>query len=206
LSTNFQFLILNFQFFCYFFVLVPEKTKKAKTKKSKNEKKRNPRMCLCGRRQTRRRCAECGRESARYETAVRDVLASDYRLAGFAWDTRAISRQSKQSKQGKDNQCTRRPDFLWMFDGACVVLEVDENEHRDYDAADEEARVDEIERALGRRVAWVRLRIARGAPIDAVRARVEESADIIAELISLARKKVGDSQTKTKKSVTLEVK
>ncbi len=169
-------------------------------------------MCLCGRRQTRRRCAECGRESARYETAVRDVLASDYRLAGFAWDTRAASRQSKQSKQSttskasKDNQCARRPDFLWMFDGACVVLEVDENEHRDYDAADEEARVDEIERALGRRVAWVRLRIARGAPIDAVRARVEESADIIAELISLARKKVGDSQTKTKKSVTLEVK
>jgi len=166
-------------------------------------------MCLCGRRQTRRRCAECGRESARYETAVRDVLASDYRLAGFAWDTRAASRQSKESKtskKSKDNQCARRPDFLWMFDGACVVLEVDENEHRDYDAADEEARVDEIERALGRRVAWVRLRIARGAPIDAVRARVEESVDIIAELISLARKKVGDSQTKTKKSVTLEVK
>lgn len=166
-------------------------------------------MCLCGRRQTRRRCAECGRESARYETAVRDVLASDYRLAGFAWDTRAASRQStrsKTSKQSDTTKCARRPDFLWTFDGACVVLEVDENEHRDYDAADEEARVDEIERALGRRVAWVRLRIARGAPIDAVRARVEESADIIAELISLARKKVGDSQTKTKKSVTLEVK
>ena len=199
------------------FVLVPKKAKKQtkgpkKAKYQKNEKKKKKkekRMCLCGRRQTRRRCAECGRESARYETAVRDVLASDYRLAGFAWDTRAASRQSKQSKQskqGKDNQCARRPDFLWMFDGACVVLEVDENEHRDYDAADEEARVDEIERALGRRVAWVRLRIARGAPIDAVRARVEESADIIAELISLARKKVGDSQTKTKKSVTLEVK
>ena len=135
---------------------------------------------------------------------MRDVLASDYRLAGFAWDTRAASRQSKQSKASQPSK--RRPDFLWMFDGACVVLEVDENEHRDYDAADEEARVDEIERALGRRVAWVRLRIARGAPIDAVRARVEESADIIAELISLARKKVGDSQTKTKKSVTLEVK
>ena len=167
-------------------------------------------MCLCGRRQTRRRCAECGRESARYETAVRDVLASDYRLAGFAWDTRAAGRQSVWREQSKTTtrgaRSARRPDFLWTFDGACVVLEVDENEHRDYDPADEEARVREIERALGRRVAWVRLRIARGASLDAVRERVEESADIIAELISLARKKVGDSQTKTKKSVTLEVK
>ena len=57
-------------------------------------------------------------------------------------------------------------------------------------------------RGLGRA-----LRIARGASLDAVRVRVADSVlDLIAELISLARKKVGDSQTKTKKSVTVEVK
>ena len=169
-------------------------------------------MCLCGRRQTRRRCAECGRESARYETAVRDALDSDYRLAGFAWDTRALTTTSPSlaslaSLASARRAKARRPDFLWKFDGACVVLEVDENEHRDYDERDEEARVAEVERALGRPVAWVRLRIARGASLDAVRVRVAESVlDLLAELISLARKKVGDSQTKTKKSVTVEVK
>ena len=176
-------------------------------------------MCLCGRRQTRRRCAECGRESARYETAVRDALDSDYRLAGFAWDTRALTTTSpslaslasasskSESASSARRAKARRPDFLWKFDGACVVLEVDENEHRDYDERDEEARVAEVERALGRPVAWVRLRIARGASLDAVRVRVAESVlDLLAELISLARKKVGDSQTKTKKSVTVEVK
>ena len=166
-------------------------------------------MCLCGRRQTRRRCAECGRESARYETAVRDALDSDYRLAGFAWDTRALTTTSPSlaSPSSARRAKARRPDFLWKFDGACVVLEVDENEHRDYDERDEEARVAEVERALGRPVAWVRLRIARGASLDAVRVRVAESVlDLLAELISLARKKVGDSQTKTKKSVTVEVK
>lgn len=170
-------------------------------------------MCLCGRRQTRRRCAECGRESARYETAVRDALDSDYRLAGFAWDTRALTTgqslasASPNERKSERRAKARRPDFLWKFDGACVVLEVDENEHRDYDERDEEARVAEVERALGRPVAWVRLRIARGASLDAVRVRVAESVlDLLAELISLARKKVGDSQTKTKKSVTVEVK
>lgn len=175
-------------------------------------------MCLCGRRQTRRRCAECGRESARYETAVRDALDSDYRLAGFAWDTRALTTSqspasaslasaSPNERKSERRAKARRPDFLWKFDGACVVLEVDENEHRDYDERDEEARVGEVERALGRPVAWVRLRIARGASLDAVRVRVAESVlDLLAELISLARKKVGDSQTKTKKSVTVEVK
>ena len=164
-------------------------------------------MCLCGRRQTRRRCAECGRESARYETAVRDALDSDYRLAGFAWDTRALTTTTSPSLASARRAKARRPDFLWKFDGACVVLEVDENEHRDYDERDEEARVAEVERALGRPVAWVRLRIARGASLDAVRVRVAESVlDLLAELISLARKKVGDSQTKTKKSVTVEVK
>jgi hypothetical protein len=132
---------------------------------------------------------------------VRDALESDYRLAGFAWDSRALTGPSARKSKA------RRPDFLWKFDGACVVLEVDENEHRDYDARDEEARVAEVERALGRPVSWVRLRVARGASLEAVRERVAESvADLIAELISLARKKVGDSQTKTKKSVTVEVK
>lgn len=175
-------------------------------------------MCLCGRRQTRRWCAECGRESARYETAVRDVLESDYRLAGFAWDTRAlcpqnVTRTRTRTKADTNKVKARRPDFLWRFEGACVVLEVDENEHRDYDAEDEETRVAEVERALGRPVAWVRLRIARGASLDAVRERAAgQVVDVLAELISLARKKVGDSQTKTKtktnpkRSVTIEVK
>ena len=161
---------------------------------------------MCGRRRARRRCAECGAVggAARHETAVRDALDSDYRLAGFAWDTRAKSKSKSASERRAK---ARRPDFLWKFDGACVVLEVDENEHRDYDERDEEARVAEVERALGRPVAWVRLRIARGASLDAVRVRVADSVlDLLAELISLARKKVGDSQTKTKKSVTVEVK
>ena len=149
-------------------------------------------MCLCGRRRSRRRCAECGRTSKRYETAVRDALESDHRLAGFVWDARAAP------------ATRRRPDFLWTFDRACVALEVDENEHADYDAEDEAARVREIERALGRSVAWIRVRVARGATRECTEASVVAASDLIAELISSAQKKVGDSHPK--RSVTIEVK
>ena len=146
-------------------------------------------MCLCGRRRARRRCAECGGAVARHETAVRDALEADYRLHGFVWDARATGRASRAAS-------ARRPDFLWTFVAACVALEVDENEHAGYDAADEERRKREIERALGRPVLWVRVRVARGATHEATGLAVVAAADNIAELISLARKKVGDSKTK----------
>ena len=119
---------------------------------------------------------------------MRDALEADYRLHGFVWDARA-SRASRA-------KCARRPDFMWTFDSACVALEVDENEHAGYDAADEERRTDEIERAMGRPVVWVRVRVARGATHEATGSAVVAAADRIAELISLARKKVGDSKTK----------
>jgi hypothetical protein len=148
-------------------------------------------MCLCGRRSARRRCAECAGASARHETAVRDALEADHRLRGFAWDARAA-------------RSRRRPDFLWTFDRACVALEVDEAEHAGYDAEDELARVAEIERALGRRVAWVRVRVAAGATRAATEAAVVSAADAIAELISLARKKVGDLQPKTAIAISVK--
>ena len=148
-------------------------------------------MCLCGRRRARRRCAECGVAVARHETAVRDALEADYRLHGFVWDARATG-QRLAPRAAR----ARRPDFLWTFEAACVALEVDENEHAGYDAADEERRKREIERALGRPVLWVRVRVARGATHEATGLAVVAAADNIAELISLARKKVGDSKTK----------
>ena len=113
---------------------------------------------------------------------MRDALEADYRLHGFVWDARA--------------KCARRPDFLWTFDSACVALEVDENEHAGYDAEDEARRTEQIERALGRPVFWARVRVARGATHEATGLAVVAAADRIAELISLARKKVGDSKTK----------
>jgi len=145
-------------------------------------------MCLCGRRRARRRCAECGSAVARHEMAVREALEADYRLHGFVWDARSSSLSSRQ--------CTRRPDFLWTFEAACVALEVDENEHAGYDAEDEERRTREIEDSMGRPVFWVRVRVARGATHEATGLAVVAAADNIAELISLARKKVGGSKTK----------
>jgi hypothetical protein len=167
--------------------------RKKKGPKQKKKGAKKIKMCLCGRRRARRRCAECGVQSARYETVVRDALDSDHRLAGFAWDARAGCGATR-----------RRPDFLWTFDRTCVALEVDENEHAGYDAQDEARRVLEIERALGRSVFWVRVRVARDATREELRESVVASSDLIADLISLARKKVGDSQTK--KNVTIEVK
>jgi hypothetical protein len=146
-------------------------------------------MCLCGRRRARRRCAECGSAVARHEMAVREALEADYRLHGFVWDARSSSSLSSR-------QCTRRPDFLWTFEAACVALEVDENEHAGYDAEDEARRTREIEDSMGRPVFWVRVRVARGATHEATGLAVVAAADNIAELISLARKKVGDSKTK----------
>jgi hypothetical protein len=64
--------------------------------------------------------------------------------------------------------------------------------------------VREIERALGRSVAWIRVRVARGATRECTEASVVAASDLIAELISSAQKKVGDSQPK--RSVTIEVK
>ena len=148
-------------------------------------------MCLCGRRTARRRCAECARNSTRHETAVRDALEADHRLRGFVWDARAAGR------------CTRRPDFLWTFERSCVALEVDENEHASYDPADERARVEEIERALGRPVSWVRVRVAPGASRDDTEAAVVDAADVIADVVFSARKKTGGSKIK---NVTIAVK
>jgi hypothetical protein len=122
---------------------------------------------------------------------VRDALEADHRLRGFVWDARAAGR------------CTRRPDFLWTFERSCVALEVDENEHASYDPADERARVEEIERALGRPVSWVRVRVAPGASRDDTEAAVVDAADVIADVVFSARKKTGGSKIK---NVTIAVK
>jgi hypothetical protein len=132
--------------------------------------------------------------------AVREALEADYRLHGFVWDARSSSSLSSGSSSSlssvSSRQCTRRPDFLWTFEAACVALEVDENEHAGYDAEDEERRTREIEDSMGRPVFWVRVRVARGATHEATGLAVVAAADNIAELISLARKKVGGSKTK----------
>jgi very-short-patch-repair endonuclease len=114
-----------------------------------------PRECVCGR-TTAARCAECGgRRPKVYEAAVRDVLERHEETRGFAWNRRVRGLRL-------------RPDFVWVFERACVVLEVDEGEHAAYDAAREAARERAIAAALGRPVRYVRLRVKRGAPVAAV--------------------------------------
>lgn len=117
------------------------------------------RTCVCGN-ATRARCAECtdgGRTRAR-ELAVRDVLASHEATAGFVWNARARG-------------TTYRPDFLWVFPDACVMLEVDEGAHSGYDEGDERTREREICAALGRPVRVVRMLLPRAiTPQEVARA------------------------------------
>ena len=89
---------------------------------------------------------------------MRDVLAAHDATAGFAWNARARG-------------TAYRPDFLWVFPDACVMLEVDEGAHRAYDPAAERAREREICAALGRPVRVVRLLLPRAiTPQEAARA------------------------------------
>ena len=102
-----------------------------------------------------------------YELAVRDVLESNETTRGFAWNKRI--------------EGTRlRPDFIWRFACACVVLEVDERAHASYAPEDERDRERRIARALGRRVTRFRLRIAPNATVESVRAATEAMLDTIA--------------------------
>jgi hypothetical protein len=87
-----------------------------------------------------------------YETAVRDALEARDGTRGFAWNARVAGTRL-------------RPDFLWLFPAACVVLEVDEGCHAGYPPAAERAREDRLRAALGRPVCLVRLRLPRGAPV-----------------------------------------
>lgn len=125
-------------------------------------------MCVCGR-SACSRCAECspGTRVRAYELAVRDVLDSSDSTRGFAWNKRI--------------EGTRiRPDFLWRFATACVVLEVDERAHASYLPEAERARERHIARALGRRVFFFRLSVAPRASVASVRSAAEAMLDTIA--------------------------
>jgi hypothetical protein len=133
------------------------------------------RTCVCGN-ATRARCAECavGVRARKSELAVRDVLAAHEATAGFAWNARARG-------------TAYRPDFLWVFPDACVLLEVDENAHRAYDPAAERAREDTIRAALGRPVRVVRLLLPRAITADAVARAAERLIPTLACRIAEAQ-------------------
>jgi hypothetical protein len=118
-------------------------------------------MCVCGR-SAGARCGECapGTRVRAYELAVRDVLESNEATRGFAWNKRVEGPRV-------------RPDFVWRFACACVVLEVDERAHASYAPEDERARERLIARALGRRTTLFRLLVAPNATVRSVRAAAE---------------------------------
>ena len=125
-------------------------------------------MCVCGR-TAGARCAECapGTRVRAYELAVRDVLDSNDATRGFAWNKRVDGTRI-------------RPDFVWRFARACVVLEVDERAHASYAPEAERRRERLIARALGRPVTLIRLRIAPSATVASVRAAAEAMLETIA--------------------------
>ena len=133
------------------------------------------RTCVCGN-ATRARCAECadGVRARKSELAVRDVLAAHDATTGFVWNARARG-------------TAYRPDFLWAFPDACVMLEVDEDAHRAYDPDAERAREAAIRAALGRPVRVVRLLLPRAVTVDAVTRAAERLVPTLACRIAEAQ-------------------
>ena len=105
---------------------------------------------------------------------MRDVLAAHEATAGFAWNARASG-------------TSYRPDFLWVFPDACVMLEVDEDAHRAYDPDAERAREATIRAALGRPVRVVRLLLPRAITADAVKHAAERLVPTLACRIAEAQ-------------------
>ena len=136
-------------------------------------------MCVCGH-ATRARCAEC-RECAagsvrrrECELAVRDVLTAHESTTGFVWNAKLRGTRY-------------RPDFLWTFPDACVLLEVDEDGHRGYDTDAERAREREICARLGRPVRIIRMQLPRGATHETVTRAAELLVPTLATRIADAQ-------------------
>ena len=133
------------------------------------------RTCVCGN-ATRARCAECtdGVRTRARELAVRDVLAAHDSTAGFVWNARARG-------------TAYRPDFLWVFPDACVMLEVDEGAHSGYDEDAERARERAICAALGRPVRVVRMLLPRAITASEVARAAERLVPTLACRIAEAQ-------------------
>jgi hypothetical protein len=141
-------------------------------------------MCVCGR-AVRARCAECsGSRRRELELAVRDVLEQHEETRGFAWNARA-------------GNTAYRPDFLWTFPEACVMLEVDENAHRAYDKEAERVRERAVAEALGRPVRVFRLLLPRLATREC-------AARSASALVPTLACRIAEAQDRKKKPAWLE--
>lgn len=93
-------------------------------------------------------CSACtGRRSKRVENAAKKALDDaivEFRIPAYtAWNA-------------KFGQTKYRPDFVWALHDRVVILEIDEHDHRSYDACAEREREDEIRRGSKTPVQFVR--------------------------------------------------
>jgi len=109
-------------------------------------------MCIkCGdvtvNKKTNYLCCDCNpvktKKQKEKENAVRDLL-NEHGVKFI------------QDKAVRKNGCLKRPDFLIEFDKYYLIIEVDEYQHKDYDAEDEKYRMELIKKALERPTKFIR--------------------------------------------------